>query len=72
MMRTTTLVLPFAAAMLLAAPAAAQAQPAQAGPGFGQHVSHCVKTVGFDGEHNPGMHHGLRGWDGMPCPTTMP
>lgn len=72
MKRMTTLVLPFAAAMVLAAPTAAQAQPAQAGPGFGQHVSQCAQTMGFNGEHNPGMHHGLSGWDGMPCPTTMP
>ena len=29
---------------------------------FGQHVRHCAQTVGFDGEHNPGMHRGLAGW----------
>jgi len=69
MTRLTTLVLPFAVAMLLAAPAAAQAQ-AQAGPGFGQHVSHCAQTMGFDADLNPGMHrmhHGLGGWEGMSC-----
>ncbi len=67
MTKLTTLVLPFAVAMLLAAPAAAQAQPAQAGPGFGQHVSQCAQTMGFNGDHNPGTHHGLSGWDSMPC-----
>jgi len=23
--------------------------------------------MGFDGEHNPGMHAGFSGWDGMTC-----
>ena len=67
MKRLTAFLLPFAAAFLLAAPSVAQAQPAPAGPGFGQHVSQCARTMGFDGNHNPGMHHGLSGWDGMPC-----
>lgn len=67
MKKLTTLALPFAVARLLAAPAVAQAQPAQAGPDFGQHVSHCAQTMGVNGHHNPGMHHGLSGWDGMPC-----
>jgi len=39
-----------------------------AGREFGQHVSHCAQTIGFDGAHNPGMHRGYAGWDGMPCP----
>lgn len=67
MTRLTTVLLPFAVTVLLAAPAVAQAQPAQAGPGFGQHVSQCAQTMGFDGDHNPGMHHGLSDWDGTPC-----
>lgn len=67
MKRQPILVLTFAVAMLLAAPAVAQAQPAQAGPGFGQHVSQCAQTMGFNADRNPGMHHGVSGWDGVPC-----
>ena len=67
MTKLTALVLPLAAAILLGVPAAAQAQPEQAGPGFGQHVSQCAQTMGLNGDHNPGMHHGVSGWDGMPC-----
>jgi hypothetical protein len=49
------------AALALASPAVATA----AGPGadFGQHVRHCAQSMGFDGTHNPGMHHGFAGWD---------
>lgn len=64
---TTILALPFAIALLMATPGAAQAGPAQAGPNFGQHVSQCAQTMGFGADHNPGMHHGASGWDGMPC-----
>ncbi len=42
------------------------APPAGAGT-FGQHVRVCAQQVGFNGDHNPGMHHGAAGWDGMPC-----
>ena len=34
---------------------------------FGQHVVRCAQTMGFDGTHNPGMHRGASGWDGMTC-----
>ena len=34
---------------------------------FGQHVRTCAQTMGFSGDHNPGMHHGAAGWDGAPC-----
>jgi hypothetical protein len=40
------------------------------GPGagdFGQHVSQCAQQMGFSGDHNPGMHDGAAGWDGMSC-----
>jgi hypothetical protein len=30
---------------------------------FGQHVRSCAQTMGFSGEHNPGMHRGFHGWD---------
>lgn len=48
------------AAVLLGAGAAA---PAHADDAFGQHARQCEKTMGFDGVHNPGMHHGAAGWD---------
>lgn len=67
MIRNVTLAVPFVVVLLLATPAVAQAQPPQAGPDYGQHVSHCAHTMGFSGDHNPGMHRGLSGWDGMPC-----
>jgi len=34
---------------------------------YGQHVRHCAQTMGFTGEHNPGMHQGNAGWNGMTC-----
>ncbi len=37
--------------------------PAGADDQFGQHVQECAQTMGFDGEHNPGMHHGADGWN---------
>jgi len=45
----------------------AWAEGAAAGT-FGQHVSQCAQQVGFSGDHNPGMHRGAAGWDGMTCP----
>jgi hypothetical protein len=54
------------AALVLATPAAAQADTAT-GADFGQHVRTCAQTMGFTGSHNPGMHHGYAGWNGMPC-----
>jgi hypothetical protein len=51
------------AALVLATPAAAQAD--SGGADFGQHVRTCAQTMGFTGSHNPGMHQGYTGWDGM-------
>lgn len=34
---------------------------------FGQHVSQCAQQLGFSGDHNPGMHQGAAGWNGMGC-----
>lgn len=34
---------------------------------FGVHVSDCAQTMGFSGDHNPGMHRGAAGWDGTQC-----
>lgn len=41
----------------------AAASPAAAADDFGQHVSTCARTTGFDAQHNPGMHQGFHGWD---------
>lgn len=49
--------------------AAGPAQAANANSDFGQHVSNCAQTMGFDGTHNPGMHQGKSGWEpGHMCP----
>lgn len=49
------------------------ATPAQAAPapvaGYGQHVKMCAQMMGFDGDHNPGMHQGRASWD--PSHTCM-
>ena len=55
-----------AAALVIAAPTAALANE-PSGAEYGQHVRHCAQTMGFTGEHNPGMHRGFAGWDGMTC-----
>lgn len=47
------------AAILIAGAAAS----AQADEQFGQHVEQCARTIGFDQEHNPGMHQGAHGWN---------
>ncbi len=53
-------------AVVLATPATAFAgQPS--GADFGQHVRTCAQTMGLTGQHNPGMHQGYAGWDGMTC-----
>jgi Spy/CpxP family protein refolding chaperone len=54
------------AALVLGTPAAAQADPSGRAD-FGQHVPTCAQTMGFTGSHNPGMHQGYTGWDGMAC-----
>ena len=55
-----------AAMLVVAAPTAALAD-GPTGTQYGQHVRDCAQTVGFTGEHNPGMHRGFAGWDGMTC-----
>lgn len=42
---------------------AVPAQAADSNAAFGQHVTTCAQTMGFDGTHNPGMHQGKSGWD---------
>jgi hypothetical protein len=35
---------------------------------YGQHVASCAHEMGgFDGAHNPGMHHGFAGWTEQSC-----
>lgn len=53
--------------LLLATPVVASAQTVSTGSVFGRHVSECAQTMGFSGDHNPGVHRGAAGWDGMPC-----
>jgi len=60
-------VVPAAATLLLVAPVSAGAESLPTGRDFGQHVAECAQTMGMDGTHNPGMHSGFSGWDGMPC-----
>ena len=48
-------------------PSAASAHAEPTGRAFGAHVAECAQTMGFDSAHNPGMHSGFSGWDGMPC-----
>lgn len=55
--------------LLVAAPA--QAAPAPAAS-YGQHVAGCARGMGFDGTHNPGMHHGKAGWDPSHTCSMMP
>jgi hypothetical protein len=64
--RRITLAAAAASAALFLATPAAQAGTAT-GANFGQHVRTCAQTMGFTGSHNPGMHHGYAGWNGMPC-----
>ena len=45
----------------------ATAEAATGFSAFGQHVRPCAQTMGFSGMHNPGMHHGAAGSDGMAC-----
>ncbi|WP_112282486.1 hypothetical protein [Prauserella muralis] len=57
-------------ASIAAAVALLTAVPTQAATGrdFGAHVSSCARTMGLDGDHNPGRHSGYAGWDGHTCP----
>ena len=42
--------------------ASASAAPADAAA-YGQHVRNCAQSMGFDQDHNPGMHRGISMWD---------
>lgn len=65
--RRNTLTLLVAGAALFAAAASAAPAHAATGAEFGEHVRACAQTMGLTGTHNPGMHHGNAGWDGMTC-----
>lgn len=52
---------------VVALPAAASADTGPTGGDLGGHVVVCAQTMGFDGQHNPGMHTGFADWD----PTHM-
>ena len=52
-------------ATLVLVPATAEA--ATGSSASGQHVRSCAQSMGFSGMHNPGMHQGAAGWDGMAC-----
>ena len=68
MMRVkTSMVIVGAVAAVVGVGSTAGAAADTSGREFGQHVSHCAQTMGFNGQHNPGMHQGYAGWDGMPC-----
>jgi hypothetical protein len=47
--------------------ASVTAADASTGRDYGHHVAACAQTMGFIGSHNPGMHHGIAGWDGAAC-----
>ncbi len=40
---------------------------ATTGHDYGTHVATCAQTMGFNADHNPGMHHGYAGWPGDTC-----
>ena len=44
------------------ASSSASAAPADAAM-YGQHVRECAQSMGFDQQHNPGMHQGISRWD---------
>lgn len=63
MTRTMKSALGAAVAAAALSVAVGAAVPANAADDFGQHVRTCAQTMGFDGQMNPGMHHGYSGWD---------
>jgi hypothetical protein len=40
---------------------------ADTGRDFGGHVVNCARTIGFNGQHNPGMHQGFAGFTPHTC-----
>lgn len=49
-------------ALGVALASSASATPADAAM-YGQHVRDCAQSMGFDRDHNPGMHRGISMWD---------
>jgi hypothetical protein len=58
-----TLITAAAGALLALTGIPVQATAAADASDYGQHVRNCAQTMGFDGEHNPGMHHGFSGFN---------
>ena len=68
MIRKTLLAVLIAAAVGLLPVASFADTSGPTGREFGQHVARCAHLMGgFTATHNPGMHHGFAGWDGMTC-----
>ena len=65
-LRRVVLTTGLALVSILVVPATAEAASSDASA-FGQHVRTCAQTMGFSGTHNPGMHQGAAGWNGMTC-----
>lgn len=62
-LRTSMAMLGTVVVAVVALPAAAWADAEPTGRDFGEHVVTCEQTMGFNGQHNPGMHMGFGGWD---------
>lgn len=62
-LRRTVVVLGAMLAGVVTLPTAAAADGGAIESDFGSHVVTCEQTMGFDGQHNPGMHQGLVGWN---------
>jgi hypothetical protein len=58
----TAVALAVGAGLLTASVAAPAMADEELGDAFGQHVPACAQTMGFDADHNPGMHQGYAGW----------
>lgn len=62
-MKHRTLMVSAATVGILVTSAQAWADTTSTDALYGQHVSSCTQTMGFDGQQNPGMHEGITGWD---------
>jgi len=54
-------------ATVIVGTAAAAGASGDSGRDYGQHVATCAQTVGFNTDHNPGMHQGFARWPGDTC-----
>ncbi len=58
----SAVILVAAMAGVVALASAGWADTGATGRDYGQHVVTCTQTMGFSGNHNPGMHMGFAGW----------